>query len=39
VVFPRLFGRFPDLQLATSAADVPYKNSMVYGAESVLVTW
>ena len=39
VVFPRLFGRFPDLRLATSADDVPYKNSMVYGAESVLVTW
>jgi cytochrome P450 len=39
VVFPRLFGRFPGLQLATSEDDVPYKNSMVYGAESVLVTW
>lgn len=39
VVFPRLFGRFPGLQLAASVDDVPYKNSMVYGAESVLVTW
>jgi cytochrome P450 len=39
VVFPRLFERFPGLRLATSADDVPYKNSMVYGAESVLVTW
>ena len=39
VVFPRLFGRFPGLRLATSTDDVPYKNSMVYGAESVLVTW
>jgi cytochrome P450 len=39
VVFPRLFERFPGLRLATSADDVPYKNSMVYGAESALVTW
>jgi hypothetical protein len=39
VVFPRLFGRFPGLQLAAGVDDVPYKNSMVYGAESVLVTW
>jgi cytochrome P450 len=39
VVFPRLFERFPGLRLATGADDVPYKNSMVYGAESVLVTW
>ena len=29
----------PQPPLATGADDVPYKNSMVYGAESVLVTW
>jgi cytochrome P450 len=39
VVFPRLFQRFPELRLATAVSDVRYKNSMVYGAESVLVTW
>jgi cytochrome P450 len=39
VVFERLFARLPDLRLAASMASVPYKNSMVYGAESVLVTW
>jgi cytochrome P450 len=39
IVFERLFKRFPNLALATSATDVPYKNSMVYGADSVLVTW
>jgi cytochrome P450 len=38
VVFPRLFERFADLRLA-AGADVRYKNSMVYGAESVMVTW
>jgi cytochrome P450 len=39
VVFPRLFERLPDLRLATSPNDVRYKSSMVYGAESVSVTW
>jgi cytochrome P450 len=39
VVFPRLFERFPELRLAASANGIRYKNSMVYGAESVLVTW
>ena len=39
VVFPRLFARLPDLRLATGMTEIPYKNSMVYGAESVLVTW
>jgi cytochrome P450 len=39
VVFPRMFERFPELRLVTGADGVRYKNSMVYGAESVLVTW
>jgi cytochrome P450 len=39
VVFQCLFQRFPNMRLATNMGDVPYKNSMVYGAESVLVTW
>jgi cytochrome P450 len=39
VVFPRLFERFPELRLVASANGIRYKNSMVYGAESVLVTW
>jgi cytochrome P450 len=38
IVYRRLFERYPDLRLATSLWEVPYKNSMVYGAESVLVT-
>jgi cytochrome P450 len=38
VVFPRLFERMPNLRLA-AGNDIRYKNSMVYGAESVLVTW
>jgi cytochrome P450 len=37
IVYRRLFEKYPDLQLATSMQEVPYKNSMVYGAESVLV--
>jgi cytochrome P450 len=39
IVFEKLFARLPDLALAGSAADIPYKNSMVYGADSVVVTW
>jgi cytochrome P450 len=39
IVYPRMFERLPHLQLATSMQSVPYKNSMVYGADSVLVTW
>jgi cytochrome P450 len=39
VVFQRLFARLPDLRLATGMNDILYKNSMVYGAESVPVTW
>jgi cytochrome P450 len=37
IVYRRLFEKYPDIQLATSIQEVPYKNSMVYGAESVLV--
>jgi cytochrome P450 len=37
IVYRRLFEKYPDIQLATSMQEVPYKNSMVYGAESVLV--
>jgi cytochrome P450 len=39
VVFPRLFERLPELGLAASPNDIRYKSSMVYGAESVSVTW
>jgi cytochrome P450 len=39
IVFQRLFERLPNLALATSMTEVPYKNSMVYGAEQVMVTW
>jgi cytochrome P450 len=40
VAWPRLFERIPDLRLAVDADTLPFKkNSIVYGLESLPVTW
>ncbi len=40
VVFNALFARFPDLRLAGSVADVPFKyDSQIYGVYRLPVTW
>lgn len=40
VAWPRLFERIPDLRLAITEGEVPFKkNSIVYGVQSLPVTW
>lgn len=40
VALPRLFERIPDLRLAGSEDDLPFKvNSVVYGLKRLLLTW
>jgi cytochrome P450 len=39
VVFERLFQRFPNLTLAVPRETLRFRNSMIYGVESLPVTW
>ena len=39
VVFERFFQRFPNLSLAVPREELRFRNSMIYGVESLPVTW
>jgi cytochrome P450 len=39
IVFPKLFERFPTLRLAVPEEELKYKNAIIYGVESLPVTW
>jgi cytochrome P450 len=39
VVFERFFQRFPTLRLAVPSEELRFRNSMIYGVESLPVTW
>lgn len=39
IVFDRLFRRFPTLRLAVPEGELTYSNAMIYGLESLPVTW